>query len=846
MRAQARMHGERGGAARLAELMSALAQTLTAERGGTIQTWSPPASDKPLGSGDPQHHHAYALWSPHPSSAQSAAGQKMVWRMDQFLGVERSPGLPVTENDRVTDEPPNATLILLEDAGLGFRDQPGQWPRALAARQPSPAILLNMAAPVAQGELWNYLYTHSTENLIVVVTADDLRQSEVQISRELSWERTAQDVYWELVYNPRVNALSNCAHVIVSFNTAGAVLVSRTPGGPSCQLFFDPQHIEGTWDKEFPGAVVGYSTCLVASLARNLLLPLDEQNLEKAIRTGLAAMRVLHREGFGDAGAARGAPPSAAVRFPIDVIARELAKEDKAFRRVEVKDPTRHLSPVPGEQMHPESAWTILQDRLPADVLPVAVKIALQGLDSALQDVPLARFRVLQTVDRREIESLRSIRLLIDEYCRTENPKGPLSIAVFGPPGSGKSFGVTQVAHSVLPGQIEVLEFNLSQFEGPPALVSALHRVRDVGLGGKIPLVFWDEFDAARDGQPLGWLGAFLAPMQDGKFQEGQITHPIGRAIFVFAGGTAARMESFGSQLDPADFRAVKGPDFISRLRGCLNVLGPNPQTETPDQHYVIRRAILLRSILQRSASQLFQEGTLQIHSGILRAFLTTRVYRHGARSMEAVIAMSQLAGKTLFERSCLPPPAQLDLHVDALDFMRQVHQPEFDGALLERMAQAAHQVYCDGLKSRGTDPAAGTDKAVEANPALVAYADLPDELKEQNRANVRDLLNKLAQCGYIVIPCRSDEPPFDFPAADLERLAEIEHARWMKQKQETGWHLGERTDPAKMTSSSLVLWNQLPDGERDKDRDLVRGIPRILARAGYTIARAPRGESSP
>jgi hypothetical protein len=30
-----------------------------------------------------------------------------------------------------------------------------------------------------------------------------------------------------------------------------------------------------------------------------------------------------------------------------------------------------------------------------------------------------------------------------------------------------------------------------------------------------------------------------------------------------------------------------------------------------------------------------------------------------------------------------------------------------------------------------------------------------------------------------------------------------------------------------------------LPEDEKEKDRDLVRGIPGILARAGYTVRRA-------
>ena len=100
--------------------------------------------------------------------------------------------------------------------------------------------------------------------------------------------------------------------------------------------------------------------------------------------------------------------------------------------------------------------------------------------------------------------------------------------------------------------------------------------MRDIGLSGKIPLVFWDEFDTSLEETPLGWLRYFLAPMQDGKFQEGQINHPIGRAIFVFAGGTSSSMAEFDKGTEE-NFKSAKGPDFVSRLKGYINVLGPNP-----------------------------------------------------------------------------------------------------------------------------------------------------------------------------------------------------------------------------------------------------------------------------
>ena len=66
-------------------------------------------------------------------------------------------------------------------------------------------------------------------------------------------------------------------------------------------------------------------------------------------------------------------------------------------------------------------------------------------------------------------------------------------------------------------------------------------------------------------------------------------------------------------------------------------------------------------------------EPRLQIDEGLLRAFLQIGEYIHGARSMEAIVQMSSLAGKPRFERSSLPASQQLAVHVDAGEFMSLV-----------------------------------------------------------------------------------------------------------------------------------------------------------------------------
>ena len=834
---------QRGGSALLADLVEAVAKYL--QQDGTHpfsirQTGAPHESGR-VHPDDERYHHSYAMWEP------VKYGDKPAWRVEEFLGLDRAAGDSIQDWQKVVEDSPEADLVILDDADLGFRNHPELWPAALNARQKNlPWILLKMARPLAQGPLWEHLHRDFSDRLIVVATVDDLRLSEVQISRELSWERTAQDVFWELVHNPCINSLSHCAHVIISFGPAGAILLSRTEGKEQpvfqCSLFFDPKGIERMWEMDYPGGMIGYNTCLTAGLARQCMLSPDQPDIQLGIQSGLSAARTLHMEGYGE----RGVPVSRAkLVFPIAKIASALAQPAKGFTVAQIQDPMRFIQQKgdPSEKPLLEGFWTILQDKFKAGLDQVAMQTVLEGPESALQGIPWGQFGNLLTVDRQEIESYRSIRNLVAEYAGQKQVSRPLSIAVFGTPGSGKSFGVTEMAKSLLPGQIEPITFNLSQFDSPDDLLSALHQVRDIGLSSRIPLVFWDEFDTSLSGMPLGWLRYFLAPMQDGKFQEGQISHPIGRAIFVFAGGTSSSMAEFDKGADP-DFKLAKGPDFVSRLKGFITVLGPNPvRGGGADPYFIIRRAILLRSSLKRSTPQLFEKrdgkDLLNIDRGVLRALLKIGGYKHGARSIESLLAMSQLTGKTAFERSCLPAESQLDLHVDGRSFLSLVQQVELEGPMLERLAEGAHDVFCDGMKARGFHYGPQTDEKLKTHNALLPFAKLPGDLKEANRLNVRDIPSKLAVAGYAMVPARSNERRFDFPGDDLERLAEAEHERWMQSKLDDGWTYASETDKANRLHKCLVPWGKLPEDEKEKDRDLVRGIPSILARAGYAIVKA-------
>jgi hypothetical protein len=420
--------------------------------------------------------------------------------------------------------------------------------------------------------------------------------------------------------------------------------------------------------------------------------PGDERGAAEAVlegvRTGLATLRSLResRRELPD-GAAGDPRLPLALAYP-DV--RSTIKEGAGKGAAPFAFTDLHLK-------RPREGWTILSTVLAVkntDLWKVACEVVERGPEDALKEVPTRCFGdLLHLADPREIEGVLGIRRLFLEYLKTKH-EVPLSIAVFGAPGSGKSFVVKELAKSMVeklrPGeQIQFLTFNLSQLNRPEDLLGPLHQVRDSVLSGVRTVAFWDEFDSDLDGR-YGWLRYFLAPMQDGKFQQDQITHPVGGAFFVFAGGTCHRMQDFGPRSEPkrefteTQWEQVKGPDFVSRLRGYLNVIGPNPDPPGGDELYIIRRAILLRSFLAKRSGRggathrLFhkkgQPGKVDIDPGVLNAFLRCREYLHGARSMEAIVDMSLLVDQSRFDRSSLPSREQLKLHVDSDDFLAKIN----------------------------------------------------------------------------------------------------------------------------------------------------------------------------
>jgi len=162
------------------------------------------------------------------------------------------------------------------------------------------------------------------------------------------------------------------------------------------------------------------------------------------------------------------------------------------------------------------------------------------------------------------------------------------------------------------------------------------------------------------------------------------------------------------------------------------------------------------------------------------------------------------------------------------MEFVNQGDDPQVDR---EVIARAVHERFLE--EQSGKKPA--------NDPSMVPWEQLPSNYREDNLRVADDIQRKMGLIGCGLRPCGPGEgaSDFEFTPQEIEILAEDEHRRWMAGKQQQGYVLGKvKHDEPPKTHPCMVPWSKLSDVEREKDRLVCRGIPVILAKAGFTVYR--------
>jgi len=858
---------------------------------------------------------AYTTWRQYPHTTEPDDKQKS-WRAAQFLGCNPPLASTPTFGDERHEIP---DVLVLDDLGLGFRNNKKLWPRALGATGNPRRIILKTCPQFDEGELWEILLERFADRLTVVLTIQTLRAHGAALGETLSWDAALEGLKREFKAGGLFRmTLGRCRRVIIGLGDGAVATFSRVEPNldktlasgqvtgecpdlellvhtqATCErLVYTPGELEETWAATRPGTTFGGLTLLAAAATRHAVCrtipemgqpapkidtdkaPTDYRPLTLLLGRALATKRQLHasggwvsisaksevlpkglsaREAFikvltpvDEVVAGKTVENEPANEFAVAACRRPYLTDDELREEAGIETCAGVLLPCCDEAVARQCSRCTTENALVYNVTGYgldyltakAIEVVMNGAPKALEKAPQAKYRQYLTVDREEVERINAIRNLIVNYQHNPKDTRPLSIAVFGQPGSGKSFAITQLAKTLFPEDQAAMTFNLSQLTlSSSDLTEALHRVGDASVKGCIPLVFWDEFDS----NGLVWLKEFLAPMQDATFFKNGIDHPLGKAIFVFAGGTAVTFDQFCGDLQhPSEAdKEVKKPDFISRLRGYLNVKGPNPSSVldapaiklnmkgqnpsavTSDPAFVLRRAMLLRSLLERYYPHLIDaEQRAAVRMDVVHGLLHVENYRHGARSLEAVLSTSRLEDADCFTASCLPAQDLLNLHVTP-DLLERIRAFPFTEDVVRDVARATHNAwYAERLKQQRPD-----------NNNYKPFAELTADEQINNDESAWHVDAKLRDVG-IAVKRHEIKVTLTFTPDQLCRLYGVEHDIWVRKKLVQGFEWAPLVNKRWRLHIDVAPLEFIPDPDKKLDEAIVDALPEVLGKRG-------------
>jgi hypothetical protein len=146
-----------------------------------------------------------------------------------------------------------------------------------------------------------------------------------------------------------------------------------------------------------------------------------------------------------------------------------------------------------------------------------------------------------------------------------------------------------------------------------------------------------------------------------------------------------------------------------------------------------------------------------------------------------------------------------------------------------DRVAIDIHRFYRQEV--RGPRP--------DHDAAAVEWAEVSEAFRESSRRQARHIAVKLACVGARTASGsreKAESAPL-WSDGEIERLAEIEHRRFLAERGLEGWRLGPRDDRRRLRET-MVPYRSLSDEEKENDRQPSREIPRFLECAGQVIER--------
>jgi hypothetical protein len=89
----------------------------------------------------------------------------------------------------------------------------------------------------------------------------------------------------------------------------------------------------------------------------------------------------------------------------------------------------------------------------------------------------------------------------------------------------------------------------------------------------------------------------------------------------------------------------------------------------------------------------------------------------------------------------------------------------------------------------------------------------------------------------YVPRPIDTSNVQLSAPIRELaEKLARNTHEVWAKKRLQDGWTYGQERNDAAKKHPDLVAYDELTEGEKSYDREVVSEVIKVILALGYTI----------
>ncbi len=202
-----------------------------------------------------------------------------------------------------------------------------------------------------------------------------------------------------------------------------------------------------------------------------------------------------------------------------------------------------------------------------------------------------------------------------------------------------------------------------------------------------------------------------------------------------------------------------------------------------------------------------------------------------GGRDVPVVVRTTQDKGLATLLREAR---GEAYRNLYAFELLERTCKPELLGGVDEDLAREFHKAHMELEIERGRE--------------TPEWSELPESLRLSNRRQADSLSRILAMAGYCVAPVDNrHKDSIELSEEDIEKLAELEHERFVADRIRDGWQPGPK-DPVKKTTRYLVPWDELDNVDpdvRQVDRWWARKLSTALKNVGCKICRLEEADNS-